>query len=294
MSPTAAERAPAHAGTFYPADRATLEREVEWLLRGIPVGGPAPLGLLVPHAGLRYSGAVAARGWATLAADPPDAIVLLGTNHFAAWLSGVAAWTGGPWRTPFGAIAVDAELAARIVALGPPFVADDRAHRDEHSLEVQLPFVARLCPGARIVPLLVSCPRPGGCRETGERLGRFLAGLRAGGERIVLVASSDLAHYPAHADAVAVDRRMLEPILALDPAELARREAEARSSAIPGLACGLCGLEPVLAALAALPALGAARGELLAEATSADVPGGDQRRVVGYAAVAFVAAPPAV
>lgn len=289
------ERAPAIAGTFYPAEPGALARQVEALFEGLapPVGfappGPAPLGLLVPHAGLSYSGRVAAHAWATLAADPPDTLVILGTNHFAGWVQGVAAWTGGPWRTPLGRVEVDRALAERIVGLGPPFAADDAAHRDEHSIEVQLPLLARACPAARIVPLLVTCRGPAACREAGERLGRFLAGRRAAGERLVLVASSDLAHYPADAAAREVDRRMLEPILALDPWELARREARARGEGIPGLVCGLCGLDPVLAALGAAAAMGATRGELLAEATSADVPGGDPRRVVGYAAVAFVA-----
>jgi AmmeMemoRadiSam system protein B len=286
-------RRPAHAGTFYPAEPEALAALVDEQLAA--AAGKAPrfahgalAGLLVPHAGLVYSGPVAAVAWSVIGQEPPSTIVIAGTNHWAPTFRGVGVWSSGTWQTPLGDVAVDAGLARRIEALGPPFRSELEGHRPEHSIEVQLPFVLRVAPKARIVPLLVSPRTVADTIRAGEWLGRLLAGLRASGERVVLVASSDLAHYPDDALAREVDAEILEPILDLDAAEVARREEAIRSRGERGLVCGLCGLEPVLLTIAAVEEMGARAGQLLAEATSADVPIGDPERVVGYAAVAFV------
>jgi AmmeMemoRadiSam system protein B len=287
-----APRDPAVAGTFYPADPKLLGSLVDSLLRGaaaVPrpegLAGATVLGLLVPHAGLAFSGALAASSWRLAGEIEPTTIVLAGTDH-QAWASGVGVWTGGPWRTPLGEAPIDRQLADRIAALGPPFAAENSAHDAEHSLEVQLPLLIRACPGARIVPLAVS-PRLGNHAEAGARLGWLLAHLRAAGERILLVASSDLAHYPPANVCEAVDRELLEPLLRLDADGLFALETHLLHSNLPGLVCGLCGIDPVRFSLAALTAMGATKGLLLAAATSADA-GGDRRRTVGYAAAAFV------
>ena len=290
-------RAPAHAGTFYPASPGALQRLVDEQLdeaaagaaaSGEPTGTRArPIGLVVPHAGLVYSGPIAAAAWATLRARPPSTIVLAGTNHYVAGLSGAALWPDGAWRTPLGEVAVDGDLAGRILALGDPFAATPSAHRREHSLEVQLPFISRACPAASIVPMLISFESTGACLETGARLGELLGRIREGGTDVALVASSDFAHYPPAAQAEAVTRTLLPPLLALDGRELARREEDLRWARIPELACGMCGIEPVLFAVGAWRAMGLGPGRLLAAGTSADVPGGDPGRTVGYAAIGF-------
>jgi AmmeMemoRadiSam system protein B len=234
-----------------------------------------------------FSGRVAARGWAELAPDRVDTVVVAGTNHFAGRFAGVGVWAGGPWETPIGRCPIDGELSRAIEALGRPFVTAVDAHLGEHSIEVQVPFLLRACPSAHFVPLLVSAS-PSECHQAGRRLGELLRERRAAGHRIVLVASSDLAHYPTEERAHEADRRTLEPILALDPSELERREADLRANRQAGLACGLCGLDPVMFTLAAVREMGASTGVLLAYATSADVPEGGPDRVVGYASVAFV------
>jgi AmmeMemoRadiSam system protein B len=285
-------RDPAVAGTFYPADPLRLGSLVDSLLAGAaevprPEGlvGSTILGLLVPHAGLAFSGAVAATSWRLVGELNPTTIVLAGTDH-QAWAGGVGVWTGGPWRTPLGQVQIDRQLAARIAELGPPFAAEDSAHEAEHSLEVQLPLLKRACPSARIVPLAVS-PRLGNHAEAGARLGWLLAHLRAAGEPVLLIASSDLAHYPPANVCEAVDRELLEPLLRLDGDALLELETRLVGSNLPGLVCGLCGIDPVRFSLAALREMGARTGYLLAAATSADA-GGDRRRTVGYAAAAFV------
>jgi AmmeMemoRadiSam system protein B len=286
------------AGSFYPAGAGALAASVEemlgaaWVAYPLPAGpGSAEIaGVLVPHAGLVYSGVVAAAGWRALLPAPASAggapassagaaipsagaaiVVLLGTNHGAGWLDGVGAWDGGPWRTPLGEVAVDRELTDSVLALGAPFEADVRCHLGEHSLEVQLPFVRRLMPDARIVPLSVGAGTGGRAIDAGERLGR-------------LAISSDMAHYPAAGVAERVTATLLPSIAGLDPAGLARAEAATRRE--PGVSCGMCGIEPSVLGLAALRAMGAAPGVPLAAATSADA-GGDPRRTVGYLAVAF-------
>ena len=285
-------RAPAVAGSFYPADPARLRAMVDELMtsarrtpRPANLVPAAVLGLLVPHAGLVYSGATAALSWALAGEIGPATIVLAGTDHQAS-ARGIGVWTGGPWRTPLGEVQIDNDLVARIVALGPFFAADTDAHLTEHSLEVQLPLLLTACPTARIVPLAVS-PRLDAHAQAGLLLGRLLATRRAAGERILLVASSDMAHYPPAPVCETADAELLEPLLRLNAEALNRVDARLRRDKLPGLVCGLCGIAPVRVALAALVELGAVRGVLLGAATSADA-GGDPRRTVGYAAAAFV------
>ncbi len=289
---TGEPRVPAIAGTFYPAEPARLRAMVDELMaaakltpRPANLVPQAVLGLMVPHAGLVYSGAVAALGWALAGEMNPSTIVLAGTDHQASARS-IGVWTGGPWRTPLGEVPIDTDLTTRILALGPLFEADDDAHLAEHSLEVQLPLLSAACPAARIVPLAVS-PRLRAHAEAGVLLGRLLATRRAAGERILLVASSDMAHYPPARICEQADAELLEPLLRLDADALNSVDARLRRESLPGLVCGLCGIDPVRVALAALTEMGAGRGILLAAATSADA-GGDPRRTVGYAAAAFV------
>jgi len=285
-------RQPAVAGAFYPAQPERLGSMVATLLAGAARAkrpdGPDPTavaGLLVPHAGLVYSGTIAALGWALAGEIGPATIVLAGTDH-GALARGVGVWIGGPWRTPLGDVPIDGDLADTIAALGPPFAPDDAAHLGEHSLEVQLPLLARACPGAKIVPMAVS-PRLRSHAKAGAMLGGLLAARRVEGERILLVASSDMAHYPPARVCEATDAELLEPLLRMDADALRDAEAGALLENRPGLVCGLCGIDPVRVALTALAEMGATRGILLGSATSADA-GGDPRRTVGYAAAAFV------
>jgi hypothetical protein len=247
------------------------------------------VGILVPHAGLTYSGRVAAVAWGLAARVPVSVattIVLLGTNHFAGWLDGIGVWDAGAWQTPLGDVELDEDLAEAIIALGSPFEVDRAAHGTEHSLEVQLPFVQVALSGARIVPLAVGTGRGELAIAAGERLGHLLAARRSEGADIRLAISTDMAHYPPAEMGVWVTEELAPLILALDPARLAHREADIVRSGIPGVACGMCGIEPAVVGLATLRAMGVERGVRVASATSADV-GGPPGRTVGYLAAAF-------
>jgi AmmeMemoRadiSam system protein B len=319
---TAPVREPSVAGSFYPSGREHLASIVRDLLAASPPAdddaepgtrGTLPAGLLVPHAGLVYSGAVAAAGWSRLSggnrrtgvvpavgatsplrtADSSSmhgadetTVVILGTNHGAPWLRGVAAWADGSWRTPLGDVAIDDRLAGAIVGLGPPFFADRHAHAGEHSIEVQLPLLQSTAPEARIVPLAVAAGTGPAAIDAGHRLGQLLALRRARGERIVLAISSDMAHYPSAAACEQVTERLLPAILAVQPAGLAAREHALLGENIPGLVCGMCGIQPAVLGLAALRAMGALSADRLGAATSADA-SGPWNRTVGYLAVRF-------
>ena len=302
-------REPYVDGAFYPASRATLQALVYRLFEQAALARAheprttlvTPLrGILVPHAGLEWSGTVAAAGWRVLAdaigspetshaastnASPDATIVILGTNH-SAWLDGVGAWPDGAWRTPLGDTAVDPVLVEAVMSLGEPYATNTGAHLREHSIEVQLPLLQAVAPGVRIVPLAVSAGTGETAIEAGARLGRLVAEIDRPGKRVLLAISTDLAHYPSHDACAQATMDLLPSILALDPPGVARTDRDLREAGIPGLVCGMCGIDPTVLGLAALQAAGATRGVALAAATSADA-GGPRDRTVGYLAAAF-------
>ena len=218
--------------------------------------------------------------------DTQATVVILGTNHGAGWLDGVAAWDTGAWRTPLGDLEVDIDLARAVLDLGPPFIVDRQSHLGEHSIEVQLPLIQSVAPHVRIVPLSVAAGVGEDAIAAGGRLGALLAQRRAAGQRIVLAISSDMAHYPPSTECARVTVDLLPPILRLDPGGLAGTERAIAGGRTPGLVCGMCGIQPAVLGLAALRALGATHGRRLAEATSADA-GAPTQRTVGYLAAAF-------
>lgn len=286
-------RRPAVAGSFYPRSAAALDSLTDRLVREAqarPAFRPPmapPAGLLVPHAGLEYSGVVAAAGWLQLTdAGPETTVVLLGTNHRAAWLDGVGAWDRGTWLTPSGAVEVDEPLAASVVALGAPFRIDTDAHLGEHSIEVQLPLLQLCSPRARIVPLAVSTGRGHAARAAGRRLGELLRQERYNGRSVVVAISSDMAHYPPADVCSEVTAAISPAIVGLDPVALDERERAVCEAGLPNVLCGMCGIEPALVGLAALAAMGCSAGIVLDSATSGDE-GGPRDQTVGYLAVRF-------
>jgi hypothetical protein len=274
-------RPPAFSGTFYPDDPDLLRREVDDLLsRGRAAGkasAPAPeetdvAGLLAPHAGYVYSGGVAGRTYAL--ARLPDRAVLLGPNHTGRGAP-FALYDSGEWQTPLGRVAVDAELARRLLETCPLLSADAEAHRREHSLEVQLPFLQARAPALRFVPICVGSPRLDDLRRLGESLARVLDEL---GEPCALIVSSDMTHYEPREVAERLDRRTIGLLEQIDADGLHRLAARGGIT--------MCGVFPAVAALIALAARGVRRGWLVDYATSGDVTG-DFGSVVAYAGLHF-------
>jgi len=276
-------REPAVAGAFYPADPGGLRLMVERLLAdAAPPAGPRPVAILAPHAGYIFSGQVAADAWRQAQGQPVDLVVILGTNHTAPGFEKVALLPGTGLRTPLGVSGIDQEAGRELTRVDPDVVLDAGPHRREHSVEVQVPFAQVLFPGATILPLVIGAPEPGMCERLGAALAEILRGRRA-----LVVASSDLAHYPAARDAAAVDGRVLDAVLSMDPRTLRSTIDREMARSVPGLVTCACGEGPILAAISAARALGATRATLIRHATSADVPEGETGRVVGYGAVAF-------
>jgi MEMO1 family protein len=266
-------RRAAVAGSWYPGTRAALERAVDGHLAAVAaVDEKCPRALIVPHAGLMYSGPVAAHAYHLVRACTYDAMVLIGPSHFIGF-NGVSIWPRGAWENPLGDVAVAEDLASSIAAASPLAHANPAAHAREHSLEMQLPFLARLLPGVPIVPVVMGYQT----RATAEQFGDSLAGV-VRGRQVLLIASSDLSHYHEARIAAALDRIVLQYVEALDPEGLMRALEEE-----PGHACGG---GPMVAVLRAARTLGASRARVLRYADSGDV-SGDKDAVVGYMAAAI-------
>lgn len=275
-------RPPAVAGQFYPADPAALRLAIDGFMRdALPPRADAPVAIVVPHAGYIYSGQIAADGYRQVAGSAIDTVVILGANHTSGSFRRVSVFDGDGYRTPLGVARVDRDLAAALVADGGA-VFDSSLHAREHSIEVQVPFVQHLFPDAAIVPVVVGAPDPETCR----RFGRSLAA-QVDGRRVLIVASSDLSHYPDRRVAAEVDRRTLEAIAGMRADDLAIMEREAGASEARGVSTCACGEGPIRVAIEAARALGARRGTVVSYANSGDTPIGDPGRVVGYGAVAF-------
>ena len=205
----------------------------------------------------------------------PALVVILAPNHTGVCRAdgGVSLWEDGAFRTPLGDVPVDAKLAAALRAASPLVAVDHDAHRGEHAIEVELPFLQLTRPDARIVPLVLAWDAWEPARQLGEALARLV---RAAAEPVLLVASSDLTHYEPAAVAERKDARALEAVTALDGAELLARCRRERIS--------MCGRGPAAVVLAAAQALGARRAEVV-DYRHSGWASGDTTRVVGYAGV---------
>ncbi|MCP1662249.1 MAG: AmmeMemoRadiSam system protein B [Methanocalculus sp. MSAO_Arc1] len=254
------------AGMFYPAEPGHLEHLLEMYFQASE-GRLHPIGIVVPHAGYPYSGAVAARGYGTIDPAFSGTFIVIGPSH-RGYRTCVSAL---PWETPLGLITNDERLSR---ALDLPV--DEEAHQDnENSLETQMPFIKYRFPRARITPILMGDQSP----EEADRVsGLILSALQKTKKEVIIVASSDFSHYIPRMEAEKLDSKVIEPILSLDSDEFYRR--------ITTLGVSACGYGPVATMIRAAADLGAEKGILLSYMTSGDVTGDPD--VVGYAAIAVV------
>jgi len=284
--PTPGEvRKPAVAGQFYPDDAEQLSTMVDtFLAQAEEVGAerPEPIAIIVPHAGYVFSGQVAAYAFKQIEGVDYEAIVVLGTNHSAPGFRQVSVYAEGAFETPLGLVPVDTELAKALIAANERIIFDRGVHRDEHSIEVELPFLQRLYPGHAIVPVIVGEPSPENCEALSEALAQVLSGKKA-----LIVASSDLTHYPSYDDARRVDMATLAAIETLDTQRLTETIGQYMSEGILELYTLCCGEGPIRVAMMAAKKLGANQAAILRYANSGDTPFGDRDRVVGYGAVMF-------
>ena len=276
-------RRSAVAGSWYPGTAAAIAEEVDRYLEGTgPVSAPGRLvGLVSPHAGLRYSGPVAAFGYGLLRARREGAaageipVVMVGPSHRAAF-DGVALHARGAWDTPLGRAPIDEEIALALLDANPVVFDDPDVHLEEHSLEMQMPFLQRLVAGLRIVPLLMGSQARGEVEALAGALAKALAGRFA-----LLLASTDLSHYQPAAVANRVDAQVVDEVGRFDEEALMRRLERHHNVA--------CGGGPVVAVMKAARALGADRATVLKYGDSGDVGEGDKSHVVGYMSAALTA-----
>jgi AmmeMemoRadiSam system protein B len=265
-------RNPAVAGHFYPDSTRELDRLVRLYTRDTGEKIRAK-GIVVPHAGYVYSGGVAGEVFSSV--EIPDRHVIFCPNHTGVG-DNAAGLSRGGGRLPGGEVPIDGELAGRLLAASPLLSEDASAHRGEHSLEVQLPFLRRFRETFRFVPVALGRLSFAECRTLGEAVARVV------GEEalpVLLTASSDMSHYEPDGLARKKDGMAIDRMLALDPEGLFRVVRSERIS--------MCGVIPATVVLCASLALGATSARLVKYSTSGDV-SGDRGQVVGYAGLAFL------
>lgn len=265
-------RPPAVAGSFYEGSPERLRDQVARCFAANPPHETKEhfIGAVVPHAGLMYSGHVAAAFYEL--AELPNRLIILCPNHTG--LGHFAAINReGDWRTPLGSVPVDTQLADALLARTQLLAVDAKAHAREHSLEVQLPFLQQLLGDFTFVPICLGYPRYELCEEVGKAIADVV---RETNEPIAILASSDLNHYENQQMTLRKDQLAIDAVLALDPQRLWRVVDEEDIS--------MCGFIPTTTMLVAAKQLGATSARLIKHATSGDI-NGDYSGVVGYASI---------
>lgn len=276
-------RKPAVAGSFYTGDSKSLNTQIEnCFLHKIGPGKIPPvnpkrqnniIGLVSPHAGYMYSGPVAANGFYKVALDSkPDTIIILGPNH-RGFGEDISIMAEGSWETPLGKLEIDTALAEKILENSKMVKANSEAHKYEHSIEVQLPFIQYIFDNqVKIIPICMIRQDINTDIEIAQSICSSVAD-----KNILIIASTDLTHYESQEYAQNADKQAIEAILEFNPKKL--------YDLIYHQNLTMCGPGPITVMLIACEALGAKKAELLRYATSGDVSGmADQ--VVGYASIA--------
>lgn len=260
-------RQPAVAGRFYPATPRELAAQVDSYLHAAQDAENA-LGIIVPHAGYLYSGAVAGEVFG--GTRIPKRVIMLGPNHYGSGPD-IAVSGADAWATPLGDVTLARDLRERLVEQVAGLEIDDRAHRQEHSLEVMLPFLQRRRPDLEIVPVALKSLPLADCLRLGTEIGELAAG--EGGE-VLLLASTDMNHFSPAATTEQLDRLAIAAMTAYDPDGLYRVVAAEHISM-----CGVCAAVTVMQAARLA---GAVRCRLVRYAHSGQI-SGDNQSVVGYA-----------
>jgi AmmeMemoRadiSam system protein B len=280
------KRAPAVAGMFYPSNPKELSGLVDQSFRNQRFGpGKAPpsatkrriYGIVSPHAGYVYSGAVAANGFYEISSTNFHDVIMAGPNHYGIG-SWVAAMKEGEWETPLGDVKVNSELVEEIAGRSSTLDFDNDAHSRDHCLEVQLPFLQYIRRDFQIAPIVLVSQRSDTAYDLGNAISETV--IEKGiSDSTLLIASSDFTHYEPNSEAHRKDGELIKAILALDVNRF--------YAVLERLDVSACGYGAIATMIVAARNLGATRGELLKYATSGDVTG-DTSAVVGYSSIVFV------
>ena len=274
-------RSPAVAGSFYPDSPQVLSAQVGKFIddASLKETNGELIGLIVPHAGYVYSGHVAGYAYKQLMGQSFDTVVLVGLSHRYP-IDTAAIYARGAFRTPLGDVQIDEDLAAEIMRLNSEIIDLPPAHANEHSLEVQLPFLQYLLPDFRIVTILLQDDSPENVIPLSEAIAEAM-----GDRSTLLIGSTDLCHYPIYEEARRSDQVVIEAIECFDPDYLRKQmDQYMQHQPIQNLHCMMCSTGAVYTTMRAAKALGGNRIEVLKAANSGDVPIGEWDQVVGYMA----------
>ena len=275
-------REPAVSGIFYPKNPNELREDIESLFRD-PNFGPGNLppsgnneriyGMVSPHAGYMYSGAVAAHGYYDLSSSKFESALILGPNHYGLG-SEVALMDKGSWETPLGKVEIDSEVAQSINQNCDIISIDESAHSRDHCIEVQLPFLQYIKREFKIVPIILINQGKNTCKKLGTDIYESIKD-----RNLIPIASSDLTHYEANNLAYEKDKLLISAILSLD--------IEKFYSVLISFNVTACGYGAIATVMEISKRMGATKGKLLKYATSGDI-AGDNNSVVGYSSILFV------
>jgi len=279
----ASVREPVVAGTFYPASKEELSSMIDGFLNNaeLPKLDKHIRGLIVPHAGYVYSGQVAAYGYKALMDSSPvgeiTRVILIGNSH-QEYFEGASIYPEGYFKTPLGEVQIDEDFAKKLMDANPKIYFKESAHLQEHSLEVQLPFLQKTLKNFRIVPIILG-NQPGAADILIDALKNLID------DNTLIIASSDLSHYPKYEDAKYSDNKVIQAILTGKRENLRKTISDLEKQNIPNLqtcACGADAIEVVMGLFSDK------NSKLLKYANSGDTPIGDKSQVVGYGAIAFM------
>jgi MEMO1 family protein len=277
------KRTPVVDGIFYPSKPVELKRLIEQSFRDQNFGpGKMPpseskrriYGIVSPHAGYVYSGAVAANGFYEASSMDFNNVVMIGPNHYGIG-TGVAMMHDGVWETPLGQIEINQYLASEISKHSAIFDFDDFAHSRDHCLEVQVPFLQYIKKNEfKIVPIVLILQDIKTAMDIGRSIAQTIVNTKT-----LLIASSDFTHYETNSEAYRKDCELIKAILSLDISEF--------YAVLERLVVSACGYGAIASIMKAVKDLGATKGELLKYATSGNITG-DMNAVVGYSSIIFV------
>lgn len=281
-------RQAAAAGTYYLADKEELKNQVDQFLAQAELSKIQGLirALIVPHAGHIFSGQIAAYGYKLLSekltqtAKEPITVILIGSSH-QQYIKDVVIDGSDVWQTPLGEVEIDKELRDSLTKVGDLFKIDAASHQNEHSLEVQVPFLQQTLSNFKILPILVNELTERSLESISQTLAENMD------KNTVIIASSDMSHYPSYADSNYADKKVIDAILTGRIEELEKTIARLEKENIPNAITFLCAEPAVKVVMKVAQKIEAKNINLLKYANSGDVAVGDKSRVVGYSSIVF-------
>ena len=269
-------REPAVSGMFYPGNPKTLKSDIErYLSEAVfdPIDGNI-VGIISPHAGYIYSGPVAAYGFKAIAGRAYDTVIVIAPSH-RKYFEGAAVIEKGGYKTPLGIVEIDEETAGMVLKKSTAVQSNIDIHREEHSLEVQLPFLQMILKSFKLVPLIMGTQDFSTCEVLSAGI---YEAVKDSGKQILVVGSTDLSHYYSYAHAVELDGIVTKRLDDFDMKGLVEDLGNDK--------CEACGAGPMITTMMLSRKSGAKQGKVLKYANSGDITG-DKSTVVGYVSAVF-------